>query len=103
MTGHVCRFGHCLREALTLILLINYEQFGRAGGIFMSRIALLTFVLLSYNLVVAQVPDQAKVIAGADRAVERAAKLSPPNAPGCVVGVSLDGKSVYEKGFGMAD
>src|SRR6185437_8407876 len=51
----------------------------------------------------AQVPDQAKVIAGAERAVEKAAKLSPPNAPGCAVGVSLDGKSVFEKGFGMAD
>jgi CubicO group peptidase (beta-lactamase class C family) len=71
----------------------------------MSRIALflLTFILLCCVFAAAQIPDQAKVVAGSDRAVEKAAKLSPPNAPGCAVGVSLDGKSVYEKGFGMAD
>ena len=71
----------------------------------MSRAAFLalTFIFLSYDFVAAQVPEQAKVIAGAERAVEKHAKLSPANAPGCAVGVSLDGKSVYEKGFGMAD
>src|SRR5215470_2322700 len=71
----------------------------------MSRIVLsvLPFILLGYVLATAQIPDQAKVIAGVERAVEKHAKLSPPNAPGCAVGVSLDGKSVYEKGFGMAD
>ena len=51
----------------------------------------------------AQAPDQAKVVAGADRAVEKAAKLSPASAPGCAVGVSLSGRSVYEKAFGMAE
>ncbi|HXT62099.1 MAG TPA: serine hydrolase domain-containing protein [Pyrinomonadaceae bacterium] len=65
-------------------------------------LALLTLIFFA-ALASAQVPDQAKVIAGAERAVEKAAKLSPPNAPGCAVGVSLDGKSVFEKGFGMAD
>ena len=52
---------------------------------------------------ISQVPDQTKVIAAVERAVDKAAKLSPPNAPGCAVGVSLDGKSVFEKGFGMAE
>ena len=51
----------------------------------------------------AQVPDQTKVVAGAERAIEKHAKMSPPNAPGCAVGVSLDGKSIVEKGFGMAE
>ena len=51
----------------------------------------------------AQAPDQAKIVAGAERAVEKAAKLSPASAPGCAVGVSLSGRSVYEKAFGMAE
>src|SRR5215212_10025768 len=62
-----------------------------------------TFVVIGYVFSAAQAPDQAKVIAGAQRAVEKAANLSPQNAPGCAVGVSLAGKSVYEKGFGLAD
>jgi CubicO group peptidase (beta-lactamase class C family) len=62
------------------------------------------FVLLLLTIsTLAQVPDVAKVVAGAERAVEKHAKLSPPNAPGCAIGVSLDGKSVFEKGFGMAE
>lgn len=51
----------------------------------------------------AQSPEQAKVIAGAERAVERAAKLSPASSPGCAVGVSLAGRPVYERAFGMAE
>src|SRR5678810_474412 len=62
------------------------------------------FVLILFSVTsIAQVLDADKVIAGVERAVEKHAKLSPPNAPGCAVGVSLDGKSVYEKGFGMAE
>ncbi|HUR97380.1 MAG TPA: serine hydrolase domain-containing protein, partial [Pyrinomonadaceae bacterium] len=41
--------------------------------------------------------------AAAERAFDKAAKQSPANGPGCAVGVSLDGKSVFEKGFGMAE
>jgi CubicO group peptidase (beta-lactamase class C family) len=59
----------------------------------------LTLLLHSF----AQVPDEGKVIAGAERAFEKAAKQSPPNAPGCAVGVSRDGKPVFEKAFGMAE
>ena len=70
----------------------------------MNRIfTLLLSAALGCVCVLAQVPDQAKVIAGAERAIEKHAKMSPPNAPGCAVGVSLDGKPVVEKGFGMAE
>ena len=51
----------------------------------------------------AQVPDKAKVIAGAERAFEKAAKTNPMPAPGCAVGVSLNGQSVFEKAFGLAE
>ena len=50
----------------------------------------------------AQVPDAAKVIAAADKVVATAA-AKVGAAPGCAVGVSLDGKSVYEKAFGLAE
>jgi CubicO group peptidase (beta-lactamase class C family) len=62
----------------------------------------LLFILISPALT-AQAPDQAKVAAGANRAVEKAAKLSPAAAPGCAVGVSLAGSPVYEHAFGMAE
>jgi CubicO group peptidase (beta-lactamase class C family) len=60
-------------------------------------------ILLTSISALAQVPDEAKVVAGATRAIDKAAKLSPENAPGCAVGVSLGGKTVFEKGFGMAE
>jgi CubicO group peptidase (beta-lactamase class C family) len=66
-------------------------------------LVLFLIVVLSHLLTFAQVPDAAKVIAGAERAIEKHAKLSPANAPGCAVGVSLDGKPVVEKAFGMAE
>src|SRR5215203_1586023 len=68
-----------------------------------NTLSLLVFTLFGFGVSAAQVPDQAKVIAGAERAIEKHAKLSPANAPGCAVGVSLDGKPVVEKGFGMAE
>lgn len=52
---------------------------------------------------VAQVPDKEKVIAGAERAFEKAAKTNSGPAPGCAVGVSLNGVSVFEKAFGLAE
>jgi CubicO group peptidase (beta-lactamase class C family) len=62
----------------------------------------LLIALISSTLF-AQAPDQAKVVAGAERAVEKAAKLSPASAPGCAVGISLAGRPVYEKAFGLAE
>jgi CubicO group peptidase (beta-lactamase class C family) len=51
----------------------------------------------------AQVPEKEKVIAGAERAFEKAAKTNSGPAPGCAVGVSLNGQSVFEKAFGLAE
>ena len=52
---------------------------------------------------VGQVPDKAKVVAGAERAFEKAAKAVTLPAPGCAVGVSVNGESVFEKAFGLAE
>lgn len=51
----------------------------------------------------AQAPTKEEVIAGAERAFEKAAKTNPMPAPGCAVGVALAGESVFEKAFGMAE
>ncbi|MBK6722575.1 MAG: beta-lactamase family protein [Acidobacteria bacterium] len=51
----------------------------------------------------AQMPDKAKVVAGAERAFEKASKVVTMPAPGCAVGVSLNGESVFEKAFGLAE
>ncbi len=50
-----------------------------------------------------QTPDARKVIAAAEKVVKEAAAASPAPAPGCAVGVSLDGKPVFEKAFGTAE
>lgn len=63
-------------------------------------IAILLFLAISVS---GQVPDKAKVVAGAERAFEKAAKTNPMPAPGCAVGVSLSGQSVFEKAFGLAE
>ena len=60
------------------------------------------FILLFSSALFAQVPEQAKVVAATEIVVEKA-KLSPASAPGCAVGVSLAGRSVYERAFGMAE
>ncbi len=44
-----------------------------------------------------------KVIAAAENAVARSVASAGQNAPGCSVGVGLEGKSVFEKGFGIAE
>jgi len=62
----------------------------------------LSIAVCSLGLV-AQAPDKPKVIAGADRAFEKAAKTNTMPAPGCAVGVSLNGESVFEKAFGLAE
>src|SRR5215475_2441160 len=51
----------------------------------------------------AQVPDKAKVVAGADRAFEKVAKAYVAPAPGCAAAVSVNGDLVFEKAFGLAD
>ena len=66
---------------------------------------LAAFILISFSFafVPAQVPDKAKVIAASERAFEKAAKTNIGPAPGCAVGVSLNGESVFEKAFGLAE
>lgn len=61
-----------------------------------------SFAVCSLGLV-AQVADKAKVIAGAERVFEKAAKTHTGHAPGCAVGVSLNGESVFERAFGLAE
>jgi CubicO group peptidase (beta-lactamase class C family) len=51
----------------------------------------------------AQVPDKAKVVAGAERAFEKVSKAYVAPAPGCAAAVSLNGETVFEKAFGLAD
>ena len=51
---------------------------------------------------VAQMPDSARITAGADRVIS-AAVLSPAASPGCAVGISRDGRSIYQRAFGLAD
>ena len=65
--------------------------------------AFFAFALLICATVAAQVPDKAKVIAGAESAFEKASKTNPMPAPGCAVGVALNGESIFEKAFGLAE
>jgi CubicO group peptidase (beta-lactamase class C family) len=51
----------------------------------------------------AQVPDKAKVVAGAERAFEKVTKSYVAPGPGCAAAVSLNGETVFEKAFGLAE
>ena len=62
-----------------------------------------TLVLLITSIVTGQIPTKEAVIAGADRAFEKAARTHSGPAPGCAVGVSLNGQVVFEKAFGLAE
>ena len=65
--------------------------------------ALFAIVAVSFTAVLGQAPEKDKVIAGAERAFEKAAKTNPMPAPGCAIGVSLNGETVYEKAFGLSE
>src|SRR3954471_9912274 len=62
-------------------------------------LVVLLFALVSLG----QVPEREKAIAGADRALEKATKAYVAPGPGCAVGVSLNGESLWEKAFGLAE
>src|SRR5690349_15293439 len=62
-----------------------------------------TLVVLLSTATWAQVPDKAKVVAGAERAFEKVTKAYVAPAPGCAAAVSLNGEVVFEKAFGLAD
>jgi CubicO group peptidase (beta-lactamase class C family) len=55
------------------------------------------------NATWAQVPNKEKVIAGAERGFEKFIKAYVAPAPGCAAAVSLNGETVFEKAFGLAD
>src|SRR5687767_10109648 len=65
-------------------------------------LALIAIAFLSITTP-AQVPDKAKVVAGAERAFEKVTKAYVAPAPGCAAAVSLNGELVFEKAFGLAD
>ena len=60
-------------------------------------------ILLLTCSLIAQIPDKTKAITGAERAFDKASKAVTMPAPGCAVGVSLNGESVFEKTFGLAE
>jgi len=64
-------------------------------------IGLIAFLLVGG--VFAQVPTKENVIAGAERAFEKVSKTVVMPAPGCAVGVSLNGETVFDKAFGLAE
>jgi CubicO group peptidase (beta-lactamase class C family) len=51
----------------------------------------------------AQYPDKDKVIAGAGRVFDVIAKAYVAPGPGCAVAVSLNGDTVFEKAYGLAE
>ncbi|MEJ7622951.1 MAG: serine hydrolase domain-containing protein [Pyrinomonadaceae bacterium] len=55
------------------------------------------------TLSIGQTPDKEKVMAAAERVFAKAAATAVGPAPGCALGVSIDGQSVFEKAFGMAE
>lgn len=69
----------------------------------MKKIVLLALPLILTSILSGQTPEKEKVIAGAARAFDKIAKEISLPAPGCAVGVSLNGEMVYEKAFGLAE
>jgi CubicO group peptidase (beta-lactamase class C family) len=64
---------------------------------------IVTVVAFLATAISAQVPDKAKVVAGAERAFEKVTKAYIAPAPGCAAAVALNGEVVFEKAFGLAD
>ena len=71
--------------------------------IFRENLCAAALFLSLFGLANAQVPAKEKVVAGAQRAFEKASKAVTMPAPGCAVGVSVNGESVFEKAFGLAE
>src|SRR5687768_16280669 len=63
----------------------------------------LTIIAFLSSTTWAQVPDKQKVGASAERAFEKFTKAYVGPGPGCAAAVSLNGQSVFEKAFGLAD
>jgi CubicO group peptidase (beta-lactamase class C family) len=50
-----------------------------------------------------EIPNKEKVVSGAERAFEKVTRAYVAPAPGCAAAVSLNGETVFEKAFGLAD
>ncbi|HKP68671.1 MAG TPA: serine hydrolase domain-containing protein [Pyrinomonadaceae bacterium] len=61
------------------------------------------FLLLCTISTTAQTVDKTQAIAGADRVWEKTLKAYVAPGPGCAVGISVNGESVWEKAFGVAE
>ncbi|HKO99362.1 MAG TPA: serine hydrolase domain-containing protein [Pyrinomonadaceae bacterium] len=66
---------------------------------------LFVFAVVAFlsSATLAQVPSKEKAIAGAERAFEKFTKAYVAPAPGCAAAVSLNGETVFEKAFGLAE
>src|SRR6476619_8398311 len=66
---------------------------------------LFVFAVVAFLSITApsQVPSKEKVVAGAERAFEKVTKAFVAPGPGCAAAVSLNGETVFEKAFGLAD
>src|SRR6185503_19848081 len=62
-----------------------------------------TVIALLATATWAQVPNKERVVAGAERGFEKFASAYVAPAPGCAPAVSLNGETVFEKAFGLAD
>ena len=69
----------------------------------MKFISFIIAVALSPLFSIAQAPEKEKVVAGAERGFEKYTKAYVAPGPGCAVGVSLNGQTVFEKAFGLAE
>ena len=67
------------------------------------NVVFLLLVLLAPHTIESQAPDKTKVIAGADRAWEKTVKNYVAPGPGCAAAVSVNGETVFEKAFGLAE
>jgi CubicO group peptidase (beta-lactamase class C family) len=66
---------------------------------------LIVFAVVAFlsSAALAQVPSKEKVVAGAERAFEKFVKAYVGPGPGCAAAVSLNGETVFEKAFGLAE
>ena len=65
-------------------------------------LSLLLFAL-SVSPIAAQIPDKAKTVAASERGFEKFVKAYVAPGPGCAVGVSVNGETIFEKAFGLAE
>ncbi len=66
----------------------------------LTALAVIAFIATA---TLAQVPTKEKVVAGAERAFEKVTKTYVAPGPGCAAAVSLNGETVFERAFGLAD